>query len=130
MRRIPLYAKVVWAAEALLLFTAMFTPWPPGQWVALIALLWFVGWEASGIISERRGDTLSELCWKILAVRDHMPVNKALYPLVMGFFGAAVVLFVRLAWWWSGWPGGVGALCFAVGVYMFLLRHIRRGDSL
>ena len=139
MRVIPKRSKVVWWVEALLFVLALFTG---SWWLGFMALMWFAAWEAKGVVSDEEGDTLSESVWKILAVRGEEPVRKALYPLVMGLFAGAGVLFVGLVVSGGGafsvpawdavmgvWYRGVAAGCVSLGVLGFLARHFWRGDS-
>lgn len=126
-RVIPTASKVVWLCQALLLVATMFTA---SRLIGLIAFLWFVAWEAKGVITAKGGDTLSEACWKVCAVQDNRPTNLALFFVIYGAFVSAGVLFAWLAWAFTG--NGIMALaaaCLAAGTLTFLARHLWRGDS-
>ena len=132
MRRvIPTASKVVWSVEAALFVLTLFTS---SWWIGLATLVWFGVFEAVGVATSRPGDTLSESIWKLLDVRDHAVGNKAFYPLVMGVFVGAGVLFVGLVAGAGGFVlhrayPTVAAGFVAAGVVAFLFRHFRRGDS-
>ena len=126
--------RIVWAILAALFAFALFAP---GAWSfggGLVALIWFGAWEAKGVASARRGDTLSESVWAILDVHDGAPRNRALFPLVMGIFAGAAALFVGVVEGAAEQSVSVvartvAACLVAAGTLGFLVRHFRRGDS-
>ena len=133
-RAIPRKFAAIWAALGALFIGALFLPDGPSWWLSAFTLAWFAFWEARGIANKRPSDTLSESIWAILDVENHQPTNRALFPLVMGVFAAAAVLFVGLVEGagersMSVWPRSIGACFVAAGTLAFLVRHFRRGDS-
>ena len=130
-RRIPKLCAAVWLVQLALFAGTLFTG---NWWMAAFTLAWFAVWETVGVVRPRKGDTLSESVWAILDVQDNAPVNRALYPLVMGVFCGAGILFVGLVAGVRTREMGdwslIGAAVFvAVGALCFLFRHFRRGDS-
>ena len=133
-RRIPRRYVAVWCVLAVLFSVALFAPGAASWWFSLATLAWFGAWEAAGIASARKGDTLSESVWALLDVQAHKPVNRALFPLVMGLFAAAACLFAGVVegageQWMSNVPRTIAACLVGAGTLGFLVRHFRRGDS-
>ena len=134
MRRIPPRYAVVWTILAALFAAALFST-GTASWILSGACLgWFAIWESLGIASKRKADTLSESVWALLDVENHRPVNRALFPLVMGVFSAAAVLFIGFVEGVADLtmhtiPRVVAASLVAAGTLGFLVRHFRRGDS-
>ena len=131
---ITVWPKVVWSILAAMFVSALMLPGTPSWIASVFCLFWFGVWEGVGIASKAKGDTLSESVWAMLDVEDHKPTNRALFPLVMGSFSAAAVLFVGVVQGaehvsMSAVPRVVAACAVAAGTLGFLLRHFRRGDS-
>ena len=134
-RQIPKKYKVVWTLLAVMFVPALFTSGSLSWWFSVVCLGHFAAWEASGVMSARIGDTLSESVWAILQVKDNSPVNRALFPLIMGAFAGAACLFVGIVYGaaaqhMSDWARLAAAIAIACGTLGFLVRHFRRGDSL
>ena len=134
-RQIPKRYIAIWSVLGALFVLALFTSGEYSWWFSTICLLWFAVWETHGIASKESGETLSESIWSILDVEDHRPVNRALYPLIMGVFAGAACLFVGIVdgsstQTMSIWARVIAAFFVAAGTMAFLSRHFRRGDSL
>ena len=134
-RKIPKKYALVWGMLSLLFVPALATPGTLSWYCGVASLLWFAIWEAHGVMSARAGDTLSESVWAVLKVQDNSPVNRALFPLIMGAFAGAACLFVGVIYGaaeqsMSVWARLAAAICIACGTLGFLVRHFRRGDSL
>ena len=113
---------------------ALFTSGEYSWWFSTICLLWFALWETHGIAAKAAGDTLSESVWAMLDVDDNKPVNRALFPLIMGVFTAAACLFIGIVdgastQTMSVWARVIASFFVSCGTLAFLLRHFRRGDS-
>lgn len=134
-RTIATRYKIVWSALAALFVLALFTTGGASWWFSAACLVWFAAWEAHGVATKAAGDTLSESVWSLLDVQDNQPINRALFPLLMGIFGGAACLFVGIVdgaadQSMSVWARIVAAVLVAAGTLGFLVRHFRRGDSL
>lgn len=132
-RVIPMLFLAVWSLLAVAFAIVLIAP-GIAWWLSLAMLLWFAIWEAHGVNSRRKGDTLSEVIWRVLYVKDGRPVNLALFPLVCGVFLGFASLFVGLAAGaddrtMPGWATIAAAAFVATGTLGFLARHFWTGSN-
>ena len=131
---IPLKSKIVWSVQALLFMAACLSPDVVSFYAAALALAWFAVFETKGILTAKRGDTLSESVWSLLGAKNRKVTNTALSPLVGGIFVGAAILFVGLV---AGMQAQemyrefrvLAAVSIAAGTLWFLRRHFSWGGN-